>query len=62
MSGEVGGQIAVPEEWAKKVAQTVKLLTDPMGEGIDIPSQEQMINVLKEHRVLGMLVIRLPSG
>ena len=30
VSGEVGGQIAVPEEWAKKVAQTVKLLTDPM--------------------------------
>ena len=47
VSGEVGGQIAVPEEWAKKVAQTVKLLTDPMGEGIDIPSQERMINVLK---------------
>lgn len=47
IAGEVGGQVAVPDEWAKKVAQTVKLLTDPNSEGIDISSQEQMIKVLK---------------
>ena len=47
IAAEVGGQTAVPDEWAKKVAQTVKLLTDPNGEGIDVPSQEQMIQVLK---------------
>ena len=47
VAGEVGGQIAVPEEWAKKIAQTVKLLTDPNSDGIDISSQEQMIKVLK---------------
>ena len=47
IAAEVGGQTAVPDEWAKKVAQTVKLLTDPNAEGIDVPSQEQMIQVLK---------------
>ena len=47
IAAEVGGQTALPDEWAKKVAQTVKLLTDPNGEGIDVPSQEQMIQVLK---------------
>ena len=47
IAAEVGGQKAVPDEWAKKVAQTVKLLTDPNSEGIDIPSQEQMIQILQ---------------
>jgi hypothetical protein len=39
VAAEVGGQIAVPDEWAKKIAQTVKLLTDPNDPEIDIPSQ-----------------------
>ena len=47
VAGAVSGQTAVPEEWAKKVAQTVKLLTNPNGEGIDISSQEQLIQVLQ---------------
>jgi hypothetical protein len=47
VAGAVGGQIAVPDEWAKKIAQTVKLLTDPNDAEIDIPSQERMIQVLQ---------------
>jgi len=47
IAAEVGGQIAVPDEWAKKIAQTVKLLTDPNDAEIDIPSQERMIQVLQ---------------
>jgi len=47
VAGAVGGQIAVPDEWAKKIAQTVKLLTDPNDSEIDIPSQERMIQVLQ---------------
>ena len=43
----VGGQTAVPDEWAKKIAQTVKLLTNPNSDGINIPSQEKMIQVLQ---------------
>ena len=47
VAGAVGDQLAVPEEWAKKIAQTVKLLTNPNSDGIDIPSQERMIQVLQ---------------
>ena len=47
VAGAVGGQQAIPEEWAKKIAQTVKLLTNPNSDGIDIPSQERMIQVLQ---------------
>ena len=47
VAGAVGGQTAVPDEWAKKVAQTVKLLTDPNDSEIDISSQERMIQILK---------------
>jgi hypothetical protein len=47
VAGAVGGQIAVPDEWAKKIAQTVKLLTNPNNAEIDIPSQERMIQVLQ---------------
>ena len=47
VAGAVGGQQAIPEEWAKKIAQTVKLLTDPNSDGIDIASQERMIQVLQ---------------
>ena len=47
VAAQVGGQSAVPDEWAEKVAQTVKLLTNPNDTEIDIPSQERMIQVLK---------------
>ena len=47
VAGAVGGQIAIPDEWAKKIAQTVKLLTDPNDTEIDIPSQERMVQVLQ---------------
>ena len=47
VAAQVGGQSAVPDEWAEKVAQTVKLLTNPNDAEIDIPSQERMIQVLK---------------
>ena len=47
VAAAVGGQYAVPDEWAEKVAQTVKLLTNPNDAEIDIPSQERMIQVLK---------------
>ena len=47
VAGQVGGQTAVPAEWARKVAQTVKLLTSPNDSEIDISSQERMIQVLK---------------
>jgi hypothetical protein len=47
MAGEVGGQIAVPEEWAKKVAQTVKLLINPTASNVNISYQEEMIKVLR---------------
>ena len=47
IAAQVGGQSAVPDEWAEKVAQTVKLLTNPNDAEIDIPSQERMIQVLQ---------------
>ena len=47
VAAAVGGQSAVPDKWAEKVAQTVKLLTNPNDAEIDIPSQERMIQVLK---------------
>lgn len=47
VAAAIGGQVEVPAEWAKKVAQVVKLLTDPNAEGINISSQERMIQVLK---------------
>jgi hypothetical protein len=47
VSGAVGGQIAVPEEWAKKVAQTVKLLINPTASNVNISYQEEMIKVLR---------------
>ena len=47
VAGAVGGQTAVPDEWAKKIAQTVKLLTNPNGDEIDISAQERMIQILQ---------------
>ena len=47
IAAAAGGQTAVPDKWAQKVAQTVKLLTDPNDSEIDISSQERMIQILK---------------
>ena len=47
VAGAVGGQTAVPDEWAKKIAQTVKLMTNPNGDEIDISAQERMIQILQ---------------
>ncbi|MDE2644199.1 MAG: hypothetical protein OSB55_15805 [Verrucomicrobiota bacterium] len=46
VAGNVGGQLAVPDEWAKKTAQTFKLLLNPKGTGINLIAQERMIKTL----------------
>tara|TARA_B100001250_G_scaffold251794_1_gene216472 strand:+ start:1174 stop:2409 length:1236 start_codon:yes stop_codon:yes gene_type:complete len=46
VAGEVGGQLAVPDEWAKKVAQVFKLLIDKDAAGINTTAQEKMIKIL----------------
>ena len=46
VAGNAGGQIAVPAEWAKKVAQTFKLLMDKDAAGINPVAQEKMIKIL----------------
>ena len=47
IAGAVGGQLAVPDIWAFKVARLVTLLMDPLAPGIDKNSQENMIKTLK---------------
>jgi len=47
VAGKVGGQEAVPDEWAKKTAQTFKLLMDRDAFGIDSGAQRQMIKILR---------------
>ena len=46
VAGEVGGQLAVPDEWAEKTAQVFKLLMNYQAPGIDPVAQENMIKVL----------------
>ena len=46
VAGNVGGQPAVPDEWAKKTAQVFKLLMDKESLGIDPFEQEKMIKIL----------------
>ena len=46
VAGNVGGQPAVSDEWAKKVAQTFKLLMNKDAAGIDPVAQEKMIKIL----------------
>ena len=46
VAGEVGGQLAVPDEWAEKTAQVFKLLMNYQAPGIDPLAQENMIKVL----------------
>ena len=46
VAGNAGGQPAVPDEWAKKVAQTFKLLMNKDAAGINSVAQEKMIKIL----------------
>ena len=46
-AGAVGGQLAVPDEWIKKTAQTFKLLMDKNATGINKNDQLNMLKVLK---------------
>jgi hypothetical protein len=46
VAGAVGGQLAVPDEWAKKVARSYQLITDPNGAGINLAYQNNLIETL----------------
>ena len=46
VAGEVGGQLGVPDEWARKTAQVFKLLMDPDALGINFEAQKRMIQTL----------------
>ena len=46
VAGAVGGQLAVPNIWAEKVAQTFKLLTNPNAKNINKKSYDRMIQTL----------------
>ena len=46
IAGEVSGQKKVPDEWAMKTAQTIKLMIDPDAAGVDATSQANMIATL----------------
>ena len=43
----IGGQIAVPDEWIRKTARTIQLLTDPNGIGINAEYQKNLIKTLR---------------
>ena len=45
-AGAVGGQLAVPDEWVKKVGRSYQLIMDPDATGIDSSAQKQMIRTL----------------
>ncbi len=47
VAGAVGGQKAVPDEWAKKVARAIELLTNKNDPNIDITAQEKMLRILE---------------
>ena len=47
ISGDVGSQKAVPDEWAYKTAQTIKLMLNPDAEGINKVAQENVVRTLK---------------
>ena len=46
VAGAVGGQLAVPNIWVEKVAQTFKLLTTPNAKNINKKSYDRMIQTL----------------
>ena len=45
-AGAVGGQLAVPDEFIKKVARMYELFTDPLAAGINVAIQRQFIKDL----------------
>jgi uncharacterized repeat protein (TIGR02543 family) len=47
IAGDVGGQAAVPDEYAKKVARMFELFTDPSGSNINITAQRNFIKTLR---------------
>lgn len=47
IGGEAGGQSAVPDEWAYKSAQSIKLMLNPEADGINNTAQENLIRTLK---------------
>ena len=53
IAGEVGGQKAVPDSWALKIARLIQLITDPNYDGIDRGAKTHDQN-LKETQELGM--------
>jgi hypothetical protein len=47
VAGAVGGQLAVPDEWALKTARTFELMTDSNGAGINTTHQRNFLKTLK---------------
>jgi hypothetical protein len=47
VAGAVGGQLAVPDEWAKKTARAFELMTDPNGAGINTTHQRNFLKTLR---------------
>jgi hypothetical protein len=43
----------VPNEWAHKVAQSIVMIMDPSGSGINVVAQERMRMYLLANKVLG---------
>ena len=46
VGGAVGSQAEVPDAWAHKVAQSIVMVMDPSGPGINVVAQERMKDVL----------------
>ena len=47
IAGAAGGQIAVPDEWARKTARVVDLMIDPDGSNVNLDAQKKLISTLK---------------
>lgn len=47
ISGAAGGQIAVPDEWARKTARVVDLMIDPDGSNVNSAYQNNLIATLR---------------
>ena len=57
IAGAAGGQIAVPDEWARKTARVVDLMIDPDGNNVNLDAQKKLISTLKgEPQALRMQV------
>jgi hypothetical protein len=66
-AGDVGSQEAVPDAFIEKVAQMFRLLIDQNGAGINVASQETLINTLSGaagtyHTALGPTLQRIARG